>query len=166
MCWAFTMLSYCSRSKKQIGQQMRWCARLLLRALTEVAYCLIKLVQQKNRWRGESRVLWLPAEPRCSVPLSQSAASTFLCRLEMGQGHSTGVLQLLLLHGVGGGVMDQAPSKAWLDLDGFSPWECWTLHNHQNTFWVNDLVLRIKCLADQNTGVLPLQPISSKPSKP
>lgn len=40
----------------------------------------------------------------------------------MGQGHSTGVLQLLLLCGVGG-VMDQAPSKACLDLDGFSPWE-------------------------------------------
>lgn len=76
----------------------------------------------------------------------------------MGQGHSTGVLQLLLLCGVGGGVMDQAPSKACLDLDGFSPWEYWTLHNQQNTFWVNDLVLRIKDLAEQNTGALPFYP--------
>lgn len=121
---------------------MRWCARLLLRALTEVAYCLIKLVQHKNGWRGESRFLWLPAEPRCPVPLSQSAASTFLCRLEMGQGHRTGMLQLVLLHGVGGGVMNQAPSKAWLASDAFSPWRYWTLHNQQNTFWVNDLVFK------------------------
>lgn len=99
-------------------------------------------MQHKNGWRGESRFLWMPAEPRCSVPLSQSAASTFLYRLETGQGHSTGVLQLVLLRGVGGGVMNQAPSKAGQDLDRFSPWKYWTLHNHQNTFWVNDLAFK------------------------
>lgn len=60
----------------------------------------------------------------------------------MGQGHNTGVLQFMLLHGVGGGVMNQAPSKAGQDLDGFSPWKYWTLHNHQNTFWVNDLAFK------------------------
>lgn len=103
---------------------MRWCARLLLRALTEVAYCLIKLVQHKNGWRGESRFLWLPAERRCSVPFSQSAVSTFLYGLEMGQGHSTGEMQPLLLHGVGGRVMNQAPSKAWLDFHVLFPWKC------------------------------------------
>lgn len=69
-------------------------------------------------------------------------------------------MQPLLLHGVGGDVMDQTASKAWLELDVFF-FSLEILSTAQPPEPPSGFIiqsLRIRDPVEQNTGVFPLPP--------